>query len=263
MSRIKIMIVEENNELIKQIEEMYVNDPDNEVIAFANNGVDGITKIEAFKPDVVLLDIILPGVDGIGVMQTVDTSKWNHKPVYIVMSQMLSEIVINQAMSVGASYFIRKPVNLEILKQRIAQLTKKDTITIEPTTQAEKEMMQILKKSSKIVDDKINNIFLSIGIPAHIKGFQYLKDAVKMMISDPDSINYITKKIYPTIAKKNKTEAPRVERAIRHAIDVSWNKGKFDNINRIVGIKLYNKLDKPSNGELIALVANKLITEGI
>ena len=263
MSKTKIVVIDENKELVKEIEEMYVNDPDFEVVAFANNGVDGIVKIEAFKPDVVIIDIILSGVDGIGVMQSVDLTKLNHKPIYIVVSHLMNDAIINQAMSVGASYFIRKPVNLEILRQRVVQLSKKDNIIIEPTTQAEKEMMQVLKKSSKVIDDKINNVFLAIGIPAHIKGFQYLKDAVKMMMTEPDSINYITKKIYPAIAKKNKTEAPRVERAIRHAIDVSWNKGKFDNINKIVGMKLYTKLDKPSNGELIALVANKLLTEGI
>ena len=115
---------------------------------------------------------------------------------------------------------------------------------------------------SKKLDEKITNIFISLGIPAHIKGFHFLRDAVKLCIETPEIINIITKKLYPEIATKNNTTPSKVERAIRHAIEVAWNRGKIENINTLFGVKVYSNNEKPTNGEFIALVADKMLIEG-
>ncbi|HEY8424243.1 MAG TPA: sporulation initiation factor Spo0A C-terminal domain-containing protein, partial [Clostridia bacterium] len=114
----------------------------------------------------------------------------------------------------------------------------------------------------KSTDEKITNIFISVGIPAHIKGYHFLREAIKMTIENPEIINSITKKLYPSIAKKFDTSSSKVERAIRHAIEVAWNRGKIENINSLFGVKVYNSNEKPTNGEFIALVADKMLIEG-
>jgi len=119
-----------------------------------------------------------------------------------------------------------------------------------------------MKNKNKVIDEKISNIFITVGIPAHIKGYQFLREAIKMAIREPDIINSITKQLYPNIASKFQTSASKVERAIRHAIEVAWNRGRIENINSIFGVKVYGTNDKPTNGEFIALVADKMLIEG-
>ena len=118
------------------------------------------------------------------------------------------------------------------------------------------------KPKTKQLDEKITNIFITVGIPAHIKGYQFLREAIKMAINSPEIINSITKKLYPSIADKFDTSASKVERAIRHAIEVAWNRGKIENINNLFGIRVYGNNEKPTNGEFIALVADKMLIEG-
>lgn len=124
------------------------------------------------------------------------------------------------------------------------------------------EMHKVSSRVNRSLDERIANIFISVGIPAHIKGYQFLREAIKMAVDTPDIINNITKKLYPSIADKFDTSSSKVERAIRHAIEVAWNRGKIENINSIFGIKVYTANDKPTNGEFIALVADKMILEG-
>ena len=136
-----------------------------------------------------------------------------------------------------------------------------------------KEILTDVKQTSKInqnsnrilsraLDEKISNIFITVGIPAHIKGYQFLREAIKMAIDNPEIINSITKKLYPSIAVRFDTTPSKVERAIRHAIEVAWNRGKIENINTLFGIKVYSNNEKPTNGEFIALVADKMLLEG-
>jgi len=193
------------------------------------------------------LNIIMPELDGYGVLSNIDYSMYEKRPKIIVISQLVGDAFIMKAMDYGASYYMLKPVKTEILIDRIKELT-------EDSRQS--------RKVNKGMDEKIANIFLSVGIPAHIKGYQFLREAIKMAIDDPDIINSITKRLYPSIAKIYDTSASKVERAIRHAIEVAWNRGKIENINSIFGIKVYSSNDKPTNGEFIALVADKMLIEG-
>ena len=143
-----------------------------------------------------------------------------------------------------------KPVRPEILEERIFDLLSSDNVSSNAV------------KVNKQLDEKISNIFISIGIPAHIKGYQFLREAVKLAVEKPEIIGSITKQLYPTIAERFETSSSKVERGMRHAIEVAWNRGKIENINSLFGLKIYNSNEKPTNGELIALIADKMIMEG-
>ena len=160
---------------------------------------------------------------------------------------------INKAISMGAKYYCIKPFDLQTLKERVVELNQ--------PAQAQSNTFFNSKIGNQI-EEKITNIFITVGIPAHIKGYQFLREAIKLAIANPEIINSITKKLYPTIAEKYDTSASKVERAIRHAIEVAWNRGKIENINNLFGIKVYSSNEKPTNGEFIALVADKMLIEG-
>ena len=158
---------------------------------------------------------------------------------------------INKAISMGASYYCIKPFDFETLKDRIEDIMSEN-----------KSGGRVYNGKTNQIEEKITNIFITVGIPAHIKGYQFLREAIKLAIANPEIINSITKKLYPTIAEKYSTSASKVERAIRHAIEVAWNRGKIENINNLFGIKVYSSNEKPTNGEFIALVADKMLIEG-
>ena len=261
MKKIKLMVVDDSEEFINNVKESYLDDETVDIIATAENGIDAITKIQNFCPDVVVLDLVMPEVDGFGVLAGIDYAKMNKKPNFIIASQLTGDNFINKAISLGASYYLVKPVNMTMLKERVKEFgglsAPKKNSSFE-----DKLVEQALKRSQRTLDEKLSNIFITVGIPAHIKGYQFLREAIKMAIDSPDIINSITKKLYPSIANKFDTSPSKVERAIRHAIEVAWNRGKIENINNIFGIKIYTANDKPTNGEFIALLADKMIMEG-
>ena len=148
-----------------------------------------------------------------------------------------------------------KPISPQVLADRITDLYV--TYTTPVQARASTETIK-----NKALEERISNIFITVGIPAHIKGYQFLREAIKMAINSPEIINSITKELYPSIASKFETSASKVERAIRHAIEVAWNRGKIENINSVFGIKVYTNNEKPTNGEFIALVADKMLLEG-
>ena len=169
-------------------------------------------------------------------------------PKVIFVSNLTHSGFVAKAMKEGASYFMVKPVSPKNLEERIVDL-------LTPMTNLE-------NKETRQLDEKISNIFISIGIPAHIKGYQFLREAVKLAVEKPEIIGSITKQLYPTIAERFETSSSKVERGMRHAIEVAWNRGKIENINSLFGLKIYSSNEKPTNGELIALIADKMIMEG-
>ena len=195
------------------------------------------------------MDIVLQHCDGFKVLEEV--ANLNSK--IIIQSSLSIDGFINKAISLGASYYCIKPFDVETLKERLDDLLNQNS--------AVKNIIYNNKISNHI-EEKITNIFITVGIPAHIKGYQFLREAIKLAIANPEIINSITKKLYPTIALKYDTSASKVERAIRHAIEVAWNRGKIENINNLFGIKVYSSNEKPTNGEFIALVADKMLIEG-
>lgn len=244
MDKTKIFISDSSSESAKEIENILSENF--EVVGHTTDGNQALSFLKENKVDVLITDVVLGGIDGFELLEQIKTL--DHAPKILVVSNLSHENFISKAMDLGASYFMIKPVGKTSIVKRIEELTSQ-----KPTVKNTK---------NKPLEEKITNIFITVGIPAHIKGYQYLREAIKMAIENPEIINSITKKLYPAIAEKFETSASKVERAIRHAIEVAWNRGKIENINSVFQIKVYDSNEKPTNGEFIALVADKMIIEG-
>lgn len=249
MKKITIVLADEEQNTLDEMKRNFTTDR-YEVLAMTSNGEELIDLINKYNPDVVVMDIVLQKCDGFKVLESIRKA-FNTK--IIVQSSLSIDGFINKAISMGAKYYCIKPFDVETLKDRIEDLMKPETSQTKVFFNA---------KTPNQIEEKITNIFITVGIPAHIKGYQFLREAIKLAIANPEIINSITKKLYPTIAEKYDTSASKVERAIRHAIEVAWNRGKIENINNLFGIKVYSSNEKPTNGEFIALVADKMLIEG-
>lgn len=251
----KILVVDDSQEIREKLSKILSEMPGVEYIGSATNGMKAIEIIERQKPDLVLLDIIMPQLDGFGVMEYL--IEHDIMPEVIVISALMQENFIYRALDLGAKYYIAKPFESENIKGRI-----RDVINIKKSPFRTPFKPEPPSPHTSL-DEKISSVFISIGIPAHIKGYHFLREAVKMVVENPDSINRITKELYPGIARKFTTSSSKVERAIRHAIEVAWTRGRIENINNLFGFKVYGKNDKPTNGEFIALIADKLTLENL
>lgn len=217
--------------------------------------------IRTSHPDVVLLDIIMPKMDGLGVLEEVKKDEnLLKKPAFIILTAMGQEEVMEEALGLGANYVLLKPFDSNALVKKIRQIkngkiaaNRKDFITLKEKTEE--------KDGDYRLEIIVTNIIHEIGVPAHIKGYQYLRDSIIMSVNNMDILNSITKQLYPTIAKMHETTPSRVERAIRHAIEVAWNRGKMDTINELFGYSIQAGKGKPTNSEFIALIADKIRLE--
>lgn len=205
-----------------------------------------VSDVERLKPNFLIMEVLLSGMDGFLVLEKIKKSMGSQMPKVIFISNLSHSGFVSKAIKEGASYFMIKPIMPQNLETRILELAN-------PVKE---------EKIEKVLEEKISNIFITIGIPAHIKGYQFLREAVKLAIEEPEIIGAITKKLYPTIAEKFSTSSSKVERGMRHAIEVAWNRGKIENINTLFGLKIYSSNEKPTNGELIALIADKMLMEG-
>ena len=220
----------------------------------ANDGLTAIRECEEDKPDAMVLDMVMPGLDGLDVLSTLaEKGLMVHT---IAVSLPVGDEFVARALALGARYYMTKPLSPKALAERLTDTVQVAAANME-TPYASRARL------NRTLDEKLSNIFITVGIPAHIKGYHYLREAVKLTVENPDVINSITKRLYPAVAARFATSPSKVERAIRHAIEVAWNKGKIENVNHIFGIKVYSANDKPTNGEFIALVADKLLIEGI
>ena len=248
----KIYILDDSENWQKKNEEILKNDY--EVVGISGNGKTAVDFILNNDIDLVLMDIVLQEYDGYEVLEKIQMSEKANKPKFLILSSIKGDEFAQKAIELGASYFMSKPIDKEIIVKRIN--------TILNNFQEEEKKIIFKTSKNRLLDEKISNVFITVGIPAHIKGYQFLREAIKMAIEEPDIINSITKVLYPSIADRFSTSASKVERAIRHAIEVAWNRGKIENINALFGIKVYNSNEKPTNGEFIALVADKMLIEG-
>lgn len=217
---------------------------DFEVVGSSSDGEEVVNGVIKLQPDILVMEVMLSKLDGFAVYEKIKVMK-EKTPKVIFISSLSHSGFVTKALQMGASYFMIKPINAENLESRINEILSNN-----------------LPQENKQLDEKISNIFISIGIPAHIKGYQFLREAVKLAVEEPEIISSITKKLYPTIAERFDTSSSKVERGMRHAIEVAWNRGKIENINNIFGLKIYNRNEKPTNGELIALIADKMIMDG-
>ena len=233
----------ENDELLKY----FSNKEEYEVVGSSQNGQEVVKEVLSLKPDFLIMEVMLSGMDGFMVLENLK-KQMSEMPKIIFISNLSHSGFISKAIKEGASYFMVKPIIPSNLEERLKDLLE--------------NRGEVESKNEKQLDEKISNIFISIGIPAHIKGYQFLREAVKLAVEEPEIIGSITKKLYPTIAEKFETSSSKVERGMRHAIEVAWNRGKIENINSLFGLKIYSSNEKPTNGELIALIADKMLMEG-
>lgn len=244
MKKLSLILADEDQKVLDELKDSFTNE-EYEVIATTKSGDELIKLIKSTSPDFVIMDIVLQGLDGFKVLESIDSDRTN----VIIHTSLSMDGFINKAISLGVKYYCIKPFDINTIKDRMNDILN------------DKSSSKHNGKNSQI-EEKITNIFITVGIPAHIKGYQFLREAIKLAIANPEIINSITKKLYPSIAEKFDTSASKVERAIRHAIEVAWNRGKIENINNLFGIKVYSSNEKPTNGEFIALVADKMLIEG-
>lgn len=250
MEHIRLMLADDNLTLRDTMRD-YLSAQDGIILTRpASDGLEVLELIEHEKPDVLLLDIIMPRLDGLGVLR--ELAQRPVRPKVIMLTALRSDDVIARAMELGASYYIVKPAEPGEVYEQIMAVSG-SAAPLRPAVPEQPASAY----SRWSPDERVANLFLTIGIPAHIKGYQYLREAVRMVIEDRDIINRITKELYPGIAKRYGTSSSKVERAMRHAIEVAWNRGRLDTTNQLLGVNLFNERDKPTNGEFISLIAEK------
>lgn len=254
LEKISICIVDDNRELVHVMEEYFNHEPDMEVIGVAQNGKDCMELLKEHEPDVLLLDMIMPLLDGLGVMQQLKEEQREHMPNIIMLTAFGQEDVMRKAVEYGASYFVLKPFDFNNLADKIREVNgSKEHIKVSTTPKSSPS-----PKNEHNLETNITSIMHDIGVPAHIKGYMYLREAITMVYNDIELLGSITKILYPDIAKRYSTTASRVERAIRHAIEVAWNRGNIDSITELFGYTINVSKAKPTNSEFIAMVADKL-----
>ena len=261
MAKINVAIVDDNERMVNLLSDIMKEDKDIEVVGTAGNGIDALSIIKDKSPDIVLLDLIMPKLDGLGVMEKVrSSSEYKKTPAFIVITAIGQEGVTENAFELGANYYIMKPFDNDMILTRIKQI--KGVLhnrLVEPLKATSFENKQ--QYMERNLESDVTNIIHEIGVPAHIKGYQYLRDAIMMSVNDTEMLNSITKLLYPSIAKRHKTTPSRVERAIRHAIEVAWSRGKMDTIDELFGYTVNNGKGKPTNSEFVALIADKIRLE--
>ncbi len=261
MGNISVLIVDDNVRTINMLEEIVKNTEEMTVVGKAENGLDALELIREKEPDVVLLDLIMPKLDGLGVLEKVKKSTDLAKvPAFIVISAIAQERVTENAFELGASYYILKPFDSNVVLNRIRQVKGRGVQKILDKRAGVVAVTEQMAKGHNLEAD-VTDIIHEIGVPAHIKGYQYLRDAIMMSVDDNEMLNSITKQLYPSIAKLHKTTPSRVERAIRHAIEVAWSRGKMDTINALFGYTVSYGKGKPTNSEFVALIADKIRLE--
>lgn len=251
MSKHTIVILQDNVRKAERLAEEFEKSGDFTVVGLSSDGEEGAGLILSTQCEYCVTDLILQSLDGLGVLDRV--RKAGAKTRMIVYSSLSGDEVVETSIQKGAAYYVTKPCPEETLVKRVRDLF---------LTDKSDDVREVAANKSPALDEKISKIFISVGIPPHIKGYSYLREGIKLAVCDPDVINNITKKLYPMIGEKYSTTPSKVERAIRHAIEVAWARGRINNINDLFGVQTYLAGEKPTNGEFIALIADKMLLEG-
>jgi len=253
---LKVLVVDDNREFNELVTDYLNREPEIEVVGNAYNGRDVLDLLPEILPDIILLDIIMPQLDGISVLEEMNKMELYPKPWVIILTAFGHENITQRAVELGASYYMLKPFKLEVLAERIRQLGKDRMLVKEPAPAYLKSIS--IKKNNKDYIEDITEIIHEIGIPAHIKGYLYLRDAIAMVVEEIELLGSVTKILYPKIAQKYETTPSRVERAIRHAIEVAWSRNNIETIKKFFGYTINTEKGKPTNSEFIALVADRI-----
>ena len=264
--KIKIVLADDNKDFCQVLKEYLSNEEDIEILGIAKDGVEALQLVQEKQPDLLVLDVIMPHLDGLGVIEKLNAMNLEKMPKIIVLSAVGQDKITQTAINLGADYYIVKPFDFVIFINRIRELVLNKPVSPQVKTKpvAELQMMrtnEAPKAATGNIETEITNIIHEIGVPAHIKGYLYLREAIKMVIDNVELLGAVTKELYPSIAKKFNTTPSRVERAIRHAIEVAWSRGKVDTINKLFGYTVHTTKGKPTNSEFIAMIADKLRLE--
>ena len=251
---IKILIADENTAQ-RQSLVAHLRRVGYSAVEVASDGEDALIKIDRFHPDVAIIDIWLSKLDGIGVLRNAKNLNYgsDKAPAFIIVSMVSSQSVFMEATRAGADLCLLKPYNADSLCTHVESLAKNRGAAQQPQGTAVAE-----GDRTHDIETQVTKIIHQIGVPAHIKGYQYLRTAILLTVKDSDIINSVTKILYPSVAKKYQTTTSRVERAIRHAIEVAWDRGDVDTLNSYFGYTIQNNRGKPTNSEFIAMIADNL-----
>ena len=248
-NQIKVLLSLDRNEFgtacAKALENQGLN-----VLMTTKDGNQVLSAIEKYLPDVVIMEAFMPSVDALGVLNRISSIQYHKKPVFCVLSGVSNSEFEHQILSAGADYYFIKPVDAEVVAERVKFLL---TAGIRSQTSSKD-----FAESGSDLEVVVSDIMHQIGVPAHIKGYQYLRAAIILSINNTEMMNSVTKMLYPTVAKKFSTTASRVERAIRHAIEVAWDRGDVDVLSSYFGYTIQNSRGKPTNSEFIAMISDKL-----
>ena len=262
---IRVLLADDNREFVEIVKQFIERQEDMTLVGVAYHGNEALELISREEPHVVLLDIIMPHLDGLGVLEKLQNSA--HRPKIIILTAFGQETMTQRAVNLGANYYILKPFDLETLGNRIRQLHDDFSESSVQQTNAGSNRKNIsntqfsngiLPPMTKNYDVEVTRMIHQMGVPAHVKGYQYLRDAIVCVVLDVSLLGAVTKELYPMIAVKYKTTPSRVERAIRHAIELAWDRGNIDFMNRYFGYTINVDRGKPTNSEFVAMVADKL-----
>jgi two-component system response regulator (stage 0 sporulation protein A) len=258
--RIRVLLADDNREFVEVLKEYFQSQDDMEIVGVAYHGNEALEMIFRETPDVVVLDIIMPHLDGLGVLEKLQHEI--NKPRVVILSAFGQEAMTQRAVNLGADYYILKPFDLNTLGNRIRQLSVENGFAggyasagispagisgyIQPAAPA------------KSLEAEVTRMIHQMGVPAHVKGYQYLRDSIVNVVKEVSLLGAVTKELYPMIALKYHTTPSRVERAIRHAIELAWDRGNIEFMNKFFGYTINLERGKPTNSEFIAMVADKL-----
>lgn len=265
--KITVLVADDNNDFTMTLSSYLEREEQIEIIGIAKDGNEAYNMAVELKPDILLLDIIMPHLDGLGVLEKLYETELEKKPLCIILSAVGQDKITQKAINLGAEYYIVKPFDISLLMKRIKDFKYYQPGSIKgnfASREIKQQYIEIAPESKKDegnLEALVTNVIHEVGVPAHIKGYQYLREAIMMVVNDIDIINQITKQLYPEIAEKYKTTPSRVERAIRHAIEVAWGRGQTDTVENIFGYTVSAAKGKPTNSEFIAMIADKLRLE--
>ncbi|MEQ8201990.1 MAG: sporulation transcription factor Spo0A [Syntrophomonadaceae bacterium] len=251
---IRVLVADDNREFCTILNDYFSNEPDFEVMDVCSNGVEVLDVLEKKEVDVLILDLIMPYMDGIGVLEKVTELNLNPRPKIIILTAFGQENITQKTEQLGADYYILKPFNLQVLGDRVRQVVR----DIKPNIEKRTSTAVVMPITPKNLELEVTRIIHEIGVPAHVKGYQYLRAAIMLVTEEINYLGAVTKELYPTIAKRYDTTPSRVERAIRHAIELAWDRGDVDRINKFFGYTVNGEKGKPTNSEFIAIIADKL-----
>lgn len=261
MEKFKVVIADDNREFSRIVEKFISTEEIFEVVGVAKDGIEALDLVEKENPDILVLDIVMPHLDGLGVLERLHNSENENFPKVVILSAVGQDRITQRAIELGASYYMIKPFDFNVFIERLKEVVGLDSSIVKRTETVSAKVDKGLIDNDPDMKTKVTMIIQEVGVPAHIKGYLYLREAIMLVADDMDYLGAVTKELYPTVATKFNTTSSRVERAIRHAIEVAWNRGKIDTIDKIFGYTIDKDKGKPTNSEFIALIADKLRLE--